>query len=311
MKRWMLVPLLATVAFSCAGPDDGETTMNAYNQLTDEEARVILHRGTERPFSGEFNELDKHGLYRCRQCEAPLYLSGHKFKSECGWPSFDNEISGAIKRKPDPDGSRVEIVCAGCDGHLGHVFKGENLTPRNVRHCVNSISMTFEAVEGESMGRAFFAGGCFWGVEHLLQSLPGVLTVVSGYMGGESEHPTYKEVCSGRSGHLETVEVLYDPARVSYEAVAMRFFEIHDPTQADGQGPDIGPQYRSAIFVADKEERATIEKLIGQLKERDYKVATQVLPQAPFWPAEAYHQDYYEHKGTEPYCHAPVKRFGK
>ncbi len=310
MWRWWLVMMMVAVTTSCADPNEKEPSMQKYRELTDAEAQVILHRGTERPFVGEYNEHDAAGVYRCRQCNAALYLAEHKFKSECGWPSFDDEIAGAVTRKPDPDGRRVEIVCAGCDGHLGHVFKGEQLTPRNVRHCVNSISMTFEPVAAVHVAQAYFAGGCFWGVEHLLQSVTGVLAVVSGYMGGASEHPTYKQVCSGRTGHLETVEVTYDPARVGYAALAKRFFEIHDPTQADGQGPDIGPQYQSAIFVANKTERVAVEGLIATLKKRGYDVATRILPSAPFWAAEDYHQDYYEHKGTQPYCHAPVARFG-
>jgi peptide methionine sulfoxide reductase msrA/msrB len=163
--------------------------------------------------------------------------------------------------------------------------------------------------QGRSLKKAYFAGGCFWGVEHLLQQQPGVVAVVSGYMGGQLENPSYEQVCSQRSGHLETVEVLYDPARVSFEALANLFFEIHDPTQADGQGPDIGPQYRSAIFVQDEEERAISERLIAALRKRGYDVVTRVLPLAPFWRAEAYHQDYYARTGKTPYCHRYQKRF--
>jgi peptide methionine sulfoxide reductase msrA/msrB len=287
----------------------------SYKKLTAEEEYVILHKGTERPFSGEYNELFESGVYVCRQCGAPLYRSEHKFPSHCGWPSFDDQIEGAIRRQPDADGQRTEITCANCGGHLGHLFEGEGLTPRNVRHCVNSLSMQFISAQewaqrqGRSLKKAYFAGGCFWGVEHLLQQQPGVVAVVSGYMGGQLENPSYEQVCSQRSGHLETVEVLYDPARVSFEALAKLFFEIHDPTQADGQGPDIGPQYRSAIFVQDEEERAISERLIAALRKRGYDVVTRVLPLAPFWRAEAYHQDYYARTGKTPYCHRYQKRF--
>jgi peptide methionine sulfoxide reductase msrA/msrB len=157
---------------------------------------------------------------------------------------------------------------------------------------------------------AYFAGGCFWGVEYYMEQLDGVLSVKSGYMGGHLGSPTYEDVASQTSGHFETVEVRFDPKRVSFEAVAKRFFEIHDPTQADGQGPDIGPEYRSAVFYASPEQKQTIAVLIGRLETRGYQVATEVRPATRFWTAEERHQDYYERAGKRPYCHARVKRFG-
>jgi len=117
--------------------------MSEYNQLTADEQRIIEHKGTEMPFTGEYNDLFDPGLYVCKRCNAPLYKSDSKFASHCGWPSFDDEIKGAIAREIDADGRRVEILCANCDGHLGHVFVGEQLTAKNTRHCVNSLALKF------------------------------------------------------------------------------------------------------------------------------------------------------------------------
>ena len=157
--------------------------------------------------------------------------------------------------------------------------------------------------------QAVFAGGCFWGVEHLMQKVPGVLDVQSGYTGGTAVNPSYEQVKTGTTGHFEAVRITYDPTQTDYETLAKLFFEIHDPTQIDGQGPDIGSQYRSAIFYINNEEKKTAEKLIRILEQKGYRVATQVLPLGTFWSAEEYHQNYYVRKGTQPYCHMRVKRF--
>ncbi|HEY9190097.1 MAG TPA: bifunctional methionine sulfoxide reductase B/A protein [Sulfurovum sp.] len=281
------------------------------NSLTPFEKHVIIDKGTERPFSGKYVDTKEDGTYTCKVCGAPLYRSSDKLDSHCGWPSFDDTIPGAIKEVPDADGSRTEIVCANCGAHMGHVFKGEGFTEKNVRHCVNSVSLNFQKKKEAAAAweKAFFAGGCFWGVEYHLEKIDGVKEVTSGFMGGHLKNPGYDDVIRKDTGHLETVEVLYDPSKVSYETLAKTFFEIHDPTQSDGQGPDIGSQYLSAVFVNSKEERETIERLIKVLEKQGLKIATKILPAASFYPAKAYHQDYYERKGSQPYCHRRVKRF--
>ncbi len=311
----------ALLATACQA-QPGDKKMK-YIALTPEEERVIVHKGTERPFTGAYYASKEKGTYTCKRCAAPLYRSDDKFDSGCGWPSFDDEIPGAVKRQMDSDGQRTEILCAACGAHLGHVFEGEKLTVKNIRHCVNSISMNFipageklpvaaADLQGSAAGKqakGWFAGGCFWGVEHYFEKAEGVIAAKSGYMGGHVKNPTYQQVCTGSTGHAETVEVTYDPAKTSFETLARLFFEIHDPTQLYRQGPDIGDQYRSVVFYATPEEKAAAEKLIKILKDKGYTVVTQVTPASEFWEAEDYHQDYYAHTGKQPYCHFYTKRF--
>lgn len=279
-------------------------------ELTNEEKRVILNKGTELPFSGKYYNFHERGTYVCKQCGAPLYFSEAKFDSGCGWPSFDEEISGAVRRLPDVDGRRTEIVCAKCGGHLGHVFTGEGFTPKDTRHCVNSISMDFVPEDKqEETEVAIFAGGCFWGVEHLMQQQPGILSIEVGYIGGSTENPTYREVCSHTTGHAEAVRIVFNPKKVSYTTLAKLFFEIHDPTQSDGQGPDLGDQYRSEIFYTTSRQKEIAEELIGQLQGKGCQVVTRVTPATVFWKAEEYHQNYYNKTGKAPYCHRYTPRF--
>jgi len=309
MQKILLMLLMLGMTFVVA--EDLKPWTATLNNLTTFEKHVLIDKGTERAFSGKYVHTKDDGIYTCKVCGNPLYKSTDKFDSHCGWPSFDDAILGAIKEVPDPDGRRIEIVCANCGAHMGHVFKGEGLTAKNVRHCVNSVSLNFQKKKAQTttLKKAYFAGGCFWGVEYYLEKIEGVKEVTSGFMGGHLKNPGYYDVVRKNTGHLETVEVVYDPAKVSYETLAKTFFEIHDPTQVDGQGPDIGSQYLSAIFISSKKERETIERLIKVLERKGFKIATKVRNKAPFYRAEEYHQDYYEHKGTTPYCHRRVKRF--
>lgn len=308
MKTFLLTGLAITLAITIWAQHKKQNNMNL-NKLTPEEEYVMLKKGTEAPFSGEYNNFYKKGIYLCKQCDAPLYRSSDKFDSGCGWPAFDDEIPNAVIRKPDNDGKRTEIICANCKGHLGHVFLNEHLTPKETRHCVNSISLKFKPDKPEQISKAYFASGCFWGTEYYFQKLKGVKETTVGFMGGSTKHPTYKEVCSQKTGHFETVEIEYDPEIVSYESLVKFFFETHDFTQTDGQGPDIGTQYLSVIFYADQKQKEIAEEYIHKLTIMGYKVATRLLPVSTFWPAENCHQDYYENKGTTPYCHKYHKIF--
>lgn len=274
-----------------------------YNELTPDETRVILQKGTERPFTGKYNDHFEKGVYSCKQCNAKLFESSSKFKSDCGWPSFDDQIAGAVKWQPDTDGMRTEILCATCGGHLGHVFQGEQLTAKNTRHCVNSVSMNFVPAGQAQTERAIFASGCFWGTEYHLQRVDGVISTTVGYIGGHVENPTYKQVCTDTTGHAEAVEVVYDPTKTSYEALAKLFFETHDFTQLDRQGPDIGTQYRSGVFYLNDEQKQIAERLVQTLRDKGHNVKTEITDASKFWPGEGYHQDYYNKTGKTPYCH--------
>ena len=311
------------------------------------EADVLLRKATEPPYTGEYIDNHAAGTYICRQCGMPLYHSEDKFESGCGWPSFDKEVAGAVRRVPDADGRRVEIVCANCGGHLGHVFEGEGFTEKNTRHCVNSLSMKFVPAGSDEekaalarldnkasapagpagpasaaantaqptaasgcTAKAIVAGGCFWGVEDAFQKIPGVCEAVSGYTGGHTVNPSYEDVCRGDTGHAEAVLVRFDPARVSYEQILRRFFEIHDPTQLNRQGPDWGEQYRSAVFYENAEQKAVAQKLMGRLRMLGYNVVTQLAPAGTFYAAEAYHQDFTRRTGRGA-CHMSVPRFSQ
>lgn len=305
MKYLLIIMIVICIITSI----ESEENMK-YKELTPKEKEVIENKGTERPFTGKYNDHYEKGTYHCKRCGAALYRSTSKFKSGCGWPSFDDEMEGAVERKPDADGIRTEILCKNCGAHLGHVFTGENYTDKNTRHCVNSISLTF-VLDKQKAKLAYFAAGCFWGVEHYFKKLEGVLETDVGYIGGKVDNPTYEIVSSGSTDYKEAIEVKYNPDSLDYEDLVKYFFEIHDFTQKNGQGPDIGEQYKSFIFYHDDKEKRTAEKVIELLKQKGYKVATQLQQATKFFQAEKYHQDYYKKTGKTPYCHTYRKIFDK
>lgn len=291
-------------------------------KLTPEEAKVILAKGTERAFCGNLYDNKKDGTYVCRLCGLPLFGSGSKFDSGTGWPSFFQPVDKAhVVTESDVSHGMVrdEILCVRCGSHLGHVFE-DGPKPTGLRFCVNSVSLTFVEKGQEFAAESrpvetqvgYFAGGCFWGVEDRFQQLPGVIDSESGYMGGKTKNPTYKDVCNHDTGHAEVVKVTFDPKRITYTQLLEFFFKIHDPTQLNRQGPDIGDQYRSAIFASTKDQADAARAFIDAQQKSNArfsgrKIVTQVVdagekgPKDTYYAAEEYHQDYHlKHGGHCP-----------
>lgn len=280
-------------------------------KLTDEQRRILLRKGTEPAFCGNLLDNKKQGVYCCALCDLPLFSSDSKFNSGTGWPSFFQPFdkSHVVYERDTTHGmTRVEILCARCGGHLGHVFE-DGPEPTGLRYCLNSESLNFfengqerpDGAKPVETRTAYFAGGCFWGVEDRFQAVPGVVDAVSGYQGGKVKDPTYKQVCYTDTGHAESVRVTFDPARVSYRELLEVFFRIHDPTQLNRQGPDVGSQYRSAIFTVDDEQARIAREFVQEAQKSDrFKsrmIVTQIEPAPEFYEAEEYHQDYHLKNG--------------
>jgi peptide methionine sulfoxide reductase msrA/msrB len=273
------------------------------------ERGVMFEKATERAFSGEYDAFFKEGNYVCKNCNQKLYSSKDKFDAGCGWPAFDDCYPDAVKRVLDDDGRRVEILCNNCGIHLGHVFEGERLTEKNTRHCVNSVSIKF-VPESILKHRFLVVGcGCFWGVDYWFKKLDGVLETTVGYSGGNTINPTYEDVLTQNTGHKEVLKIEFDEDKVTFEKLVKYFFEIHDFTQNDGQGNDVGDQYKSVLFYQNDEEKNIFNSVIDELKNKRFDVKTELLEYKEFYKAETYHQNYYGKNGQVPYCHFYKKIF--
>jgi peptide methionine sulfoxide reductase msrA/msrB len=287
-------------------------------KLSPEQFAVTQQCGTEPPFHNAYWDNHKPGIYVDVVSGEPLFSSLDKFDSGTGWPSFTQPLIGGevVEKKDSSLGmERTEVRSKMADSHLGHVFD-DGPGEKGLRYCINSASLKFVPVEemdragyGQYLGpfvkaglvkapvqeTAVLAGGCFWGMEEIIRKIPGVVKTTVGYTGGTTSNPTYEEVCTGLTGHAESIQVVFDPARLSYEKLLDYFFRMHDPTTLNRQHNDVGTQYRSAIFYTSDAQKQTAEQVKVRWEKSgkfNRPITTEITAASTFYPAEEYHQKY-------------------
>ncbi len=344
MRSILLVVLLPACTDAGAQPrepnsSEPEENMSEYQRpsdaelkkkLTPEQFEVVCNADTEPPFRNAYWNHKEPGIYVDVASGEPLFSSTDKFDSGTGWPSFTKPIEekNVVEKSDTSHGMRrTEVKSKHGKSHLGHVFP-DGPGPKGLRYCINSASLRFipvDKMEAEGYGKylylfgkqpktaavtretATLAGGCFWGMEDLLRQIPGVLETRVGYTGGGTPNATYGDVKTGRTGHAESVEVVFDPSKLSYEDLLYKhFFKMHDPTTKNRQGNDVGTQYRSAIFYHSEAQRQVAEAVRAKVEKSGFwkkPIVTDIVPATPFYPAEDYHQDYLQKNPGGYTCH--------
>lgn len=329
MKLLILISTVFLLTFGSSQTYAKEIDMGKnIKNLTDLQKYVTLHDGTEQPFNNEYWDNKEEGIYVDIISGEPLFSSKDKFESGTGWPSFtkplkDQEIVSKTDNKLGI--TRIEARSKTSDSHLGHVFNDGPAEKGGLRYCINSASLRFiskddlkkegyeeflplfkESFNKNTPEKAILAGGCFWGMEELFRKQQGVIDVKNGYSGGFIPNPSYKVIGSGLTGHAESVEITYDPSKISYETILHFFFQIHDPTTKNKQGNDTGSQYRSAIFYLNDEQKQIAARTIKKADKSGVfpgKIVTELKKAGKFYIAEDYHQDYLEHNPGGYTCH--------
>ncbi len=299
------------------------------SHLSKMQTYVTQHGGTEQPFNNEYWDNKDEGIYVDVISGKALFSSTDKFDSGTGWPSFTKAIDGSALTSHTDNSlgmTRIEVKSTDSNSHLGHVFDDGPKEAGGKRFCINSAALKFipktqmqekgygqylylfnQSKSVKNFEKAILAGGCFWGMEHLFSKLDGVIDVVNGYSGGNIKNPTYQLVSTGITGHAESIEITFDPKKISYEEILRFFFKIHDPTQINRQQNDIGTQYRSVIFYLNDQQKQIAQDLVNKANKSgvfEKPIATQITKFNGFYKAEEYHQNYLNKNPNGYTCHS-------